>query len=446
MTIVADFIHQLEFDQLPDAVIAQTSRCVLDLCGVAAGGVTTQLSEIIRGHAAENFCSSGVSARMLFDGRRVSGPGAALAGGMTIDSLDAHDGHVLTKGHVGVTVFPVLLALADCGRVNTGREFLAGLAMGYEVATRAGIALHRTACDYHTSGAWNALAAAALGARALGLDRCATREALGIAEYHGPRSQMMRCIDHPTMVKDGSGWGAMAGLSAAYLARSGFTGAPALTIEDPGVQDIWADLGSRWLILDQYFKPYPVCRWAQPAVEAALALRRKHNLNVADIRQVSVSTFHQASRLATRFPKTTEQAQYSLPFSVAIALSRGMLGAKEVGVEALADAQALRLSSCMQVLEHEEYNQRFPAQRWAEVAFELQDGTHLYSAARTARGDPETAASDTEIAGKFSDLAVPVLGEVRAEDIRNGVAELAEDNQSLPRLLDLVLTGVPTAA
>ena len=29
---------------------------------------------------------------------------------------------------------------------------------------------------------------------------------LGIAEYHGPRSQMMRCIDHPTMLKDGAGW------------------------------------------------------------------------------------------------------------------------------------------------------------------------------------------------------------------------------------------------
>ena len=42
---------------------------------------------------------------------------------------------------------------------------------------------------------------------------------------------MMRCIDHPTMVKDGSGWGAFAGVSAAYLAADGFTGAPAITIE-----------------------------------------------------------------------------------------------------------------------------------------------------------------------------------------------------------------------
>ena len=54
---------------------------------------------------------------------------------------------------------------------------------------------------------------------------------MGIAEYHGPRSQMMRCMDHPTMVKDGSGWGAMCGVSAARMAKAGFTGAPALTLQ-----------------------------------------------------------------------------------------------------------------------------------------------------------------------------------------------------------------------
>ena len=59
------------------------------------------------------------------------------------------------------------------------------------------------------------------------LDDERLRHAFGIAEYHGPRSQMMRCIDFPTMVKDGSDWGAAVGVSAAYLARDGFTGAPA---------------------------------------------------------------------------------------------------------------------------------------------------------------------------------------------------------------------------
>jgi len=61
---------------------------------------------------------------------------------------------------------------------------------------------------------------------------------------------MMRCIDHPTMVKDGSGWGAFAGVSAAYLAADGFTGAPAITIEAGGAAEPWSDLGRRWRILE----------------------------------------------------------------------------------------------------------------------------------------------------------------------------------------------------
>ncbi|MFQ5611494.1 MAG: hypothetical protein ACE5H9_05120 [Anaerolineae bacterium] len=101
-----------------------------------------------------------------------------------------------------------------------------------------------------------------------GLSAEQTRQAMGIAEYHGPRSQMMRCIDHPTMLKDGSGWGAMAGVNAGMLAAQGFTGAPALTVESEAVASCWADLGSRWLIMEQGFKPHAVCWWAQPPSRA----------------------------------------------------------------------------------------------------------------------------------------------------------------------------------
>jgi len=113
-----------------------------------------------------------------------------------------------------------------------GRAFLTALAVGYEFGARVAEAQHATAPDYHTSGSWGAVAVAASGARLAGLSTDQTRHALGIAEYHGPRSQMMRCIDHPTMLKDGSGWGAMCGVSAIDLAARGFTGAPAITVEN----------------------------------------------------------------------------------------------------------------------------------------------------------------------------------------------------------------------
>ncbi|GEO18799.1 MmgE/PrpD family protein [Microvirga aerophila] len=133
----------------------------------------------------------------------------------------------------------------DTSRRWDGRELLTSLVLGFKIATRAGMALHGSVEDYHTSGAWNALGCASMLARYLNLDENRTRHAVGIVEYHGPRTEMMRCIDHPTMVKDRSGWGALAGVSAAHLASDGFTDAPAALIEADR-SGIWNNLGERW--------------------------------------------------------------------------------------------------------------------------------------------------------------------------------------------------------
>lgn len=228
MIDVIRFIQDTRYEDLPEPVVQDAIRALVDTLGVGMCAVQTDMSRIIQNHAQAMF--GGRDAQIWPEGKTASAAGAALANGTTIDSLDAHDGHKLTKGHVGCGVIPSAIAMAQAEKMNDAREFLTLITIGYEIGTRAGIALHRSSCDYHTSGAWVALAVAAMGARILGLDDTRTREALGIAEYHGPRSQMMRNIDTPTMVKDGSGWGAMAGVSAAYLARDGFTGAPAVSM------------------------------------------------------------------------------------------------------------------------------------------------------------------------------------------------------------------------
>jgi 2-methylcitrate dehydratase PrpD len=398
----------------------------------------------MRNHAARHFgAGDGPGARIMFDGRRASPVGAALAGGVTIDSMDCHDGHALTKGHIGVAVLPALLALVDSGLAADGRAFVAALALGYEIATRAGIALHSTACDYHSSGSWNALACASLGARLMQLGGAQTRQALGIAEYHGPRSQIMRCVEYPTMVKDGSGWGAMVGLSAAYLAADGFTGAPTLTVESDEVKPIWDDLGQRWRILEQYFKPYPVCRWAQPAIEGALALQRAHDVSAGDIARVEVATFHEGVKLGTRTPVTTDEAQYSLPFSVAAALVCGKVGAEEVTGDALRNPEIQRFAIEMVLVEDEAFSARFPSERWARVVLVMADGTRLESRPAAARGDPERPLSDDELMDKYLLLAEPVIGRQRAQQIALNVACLVDESASLNVLIDLLMAPVP---
>jgi 2-methylcitrate dehydratase PrpD len=428
-----EFITQTGWDDLPADVQHMTKRCLLDLVGVGAAGSTTPLSRIIRGHAASQFGAGAASARMLFDGRTVSPAGAALAGGMTIDAIDAHDGYPEVKGHAGCGLFPALLAMAE-GRDMSGVDFLATLAIGYEVTIRAGLNLHATVSDYHTSGAWVAVGIAAMSARVLGLPEDQWRHAMGIAEYHGPRSQMMRVIDHPTMLKDGSGWGAMAGLSACYLAEDGFTGAPAITVE--GAEE-FADLGQRWMILEQYFKPYPVCRWAQPPTEAARQLRRDHDFAAANITAIRVHTFHEAARLATAAPADTEQAQYSLPFAVAAFLMRGKIGVDEVGPSGLNEPEIIRLSHLFEPHEDDRFNAAFPSERWARIELDLSDGRTLISEDSVANGNADNPLTDHEIDDKFTTfMAGAGFGE-RSDEVMITVKQL-DQAQDVATLIDLI--------
>jgi 2-methylcitrate dehydratase PrpD len=233
----------------------------------------------------------------------------------------------------------------------------------------------------------------------------------------------------------------MAGVSAAYLAESGYTGAPALTVEANDVADIWADLGQRWYIKEQYFKPYPVCRWAQPPVVAILALCSQHSLTVDMIESIEVITFHEAKRLATALPETTEQAQYSLPYAVAAALVYGEIGPDQVSEAVLSNPEIQRLSRSMILREDDAYNAVFPARRIARVIVNTKRGECYESAPTEARGDPEAHLSDVEIREKFHRFADPVIGVSRAKNIEAVIDDLgidsSNDNQ-LDQLLDLI--------
>lgn len=410
------FIQQLALASIPPEVSARASLSLLDLIGITVGGSATRLSAIARDMAAGDMPGP---CPIPLDGRGAAAPAMAMALGMAIDSLDGHDGFNPAKGHIGCPLLPAMLALApsDC----TGAEFLATLVMGYEFGARAAIAQHATVPDYHTSGSWGAVAGAAAGARLQRLSPDQTRHALGIAEYHGPRSQMMRCIDHPTMLKDGSGWGALCAVSAVQLARRGFTGAPAITVEQ--APDIWADLGARWYMLEQYYKPYPVCRWAQAPIEGVLALRRAHDLRAQHVARIEVATFHESIRLATSAPATTEEAQYSTSFPCAVAMVHGTVGPEHIADAALRDPEVMRLSRSLVMTEAPEANAAFPLKRLAKVRLVLTDGRVLDSGWMTPRWDWQTPPTGAELRAKYDALAAP-LGRPRADALAEVVATL----------------------
>lgn len=423
---VAAFTLELGPDDTPRAIRTTAALLLLDTLGVVIAAGPMQAGRIARDTAALLYASSEskYSARMLFDGRSVSLAGAAYAGATQTDNLDAHDGFNPVKGHIGVAIVPALAALAEQRPDLSGSQALMALITGYEIAGRAGLALHATVSDYHTSGAWNALGVAAMAARLRGHAPAQFRQALGIAEYHGPRSQMMREIANPTMLHDGSGWGALVGLSAAILAERGFTGAPAITIEAPEAQPFWADLGQVWQTGQQYIKPYPICRWAHAAIDGVRLLMQRYDLSHQQIKAIRVQSFHEAACLFPGLPQTTSQAQYSLPFAVAIQAVHGRIGVEHISGSGLTDRTVADVLTRVEVSENPRHSARFPEGRWADVEIETQDGTRCHSGDLNARGGPDLPLSRQEVIDKFTDFAAPVLGPDRASQIADATLGL----------------------
>ncbi|MEM6578141.1 MAG: MmgE/PrpD family protein [Pseudomonadota bacterium] len=430
--VVSEFVFGLETRDFPHATLEKAALLFLDTIGICAAAAPMEAGRIGRETAHRFFGSpdASASAQMLFDGRSASLPGAVFAAATQIDNLDGHDGYNPTKGHIGVVAAPTLAALAYGRPDLTGQEALTALVLGYEVAGRAGIALHASVSDYHTSGAWNALGVAAMAARVRGLSKDQLREAFGIAEYHGPRSQMMREIANPTMLHDGSGWGALAGMTAAAMAEQGFTGAPALTIEDAEAAPHWADLGEFWQVDHQYIKPYPVCRWAHPAIDAARELMQKHELCADDIAEIRIATFDNAVALIPGMPDTSSKAQYSLPFAVAAQIVHGTLGLAQISGAGLSDPHVADLVERTVLVAEPRHEARFPEGRWADVRFTLTNGRNVTSGDVHARGGPERPVSAQEIVAKYHEFADAALGRARATALAEAILALPREGSA----------------
>ncbi len=401
---LAEFV--LGTPDIPESALDFTATLLVDTLGVTAGSARLDAARIARDHAVRHLAAGtpAEAATLLFDGRKASIPGAAFAAATQTDNLDAHDGFNPTKGHIGCAVVPALCALAERGPALSARDALAALAISYEVAARAALSLHATVSDYHTSGAWNALGVAALGARLRGLDAHRFRQALGIAEYHGPRSQMMREIANPTMLHDGSGMGAFVGLAAVLLAEEGFEGAPAMTVEAEEVAERWNDLGRRWTVEQNYIKPYPICRWAHGAIDALGQLVREHGFAAHDVSAIDVNTFAEAAELFPGMPETTSHAQYSLAFALAALLVHGRVGPDQVTGQALSDPGIEAVVGKILVSEDPRHSARFPEGRWSDVTVHLSDGRTMSSGDVNATGGPESPLPRSAVKAKFLEM------------------------------------------
>jgi 2-methylcitrate dehydratase PrpD len=351
-TTAVSFIRNARWDELPDPVQRKLKLCLVDMGAAIVSGALTPVSEITASYAAEAW--KGEDATILLHGSRARPAGAAFANATTANGLDCDDQDDLTLGHPGVMVFPTALALCEKYELG-GKEMLTAAAVGYEIALRAGRCWHWQHLPvYHADGSWGAVACAATAAHLMKLDENQTRHALGIAEYKAPQVPMEHDLVNPAMVKSGHGWAAMTGIVSAELAERGFTGTPGLMGLEK-FEDWVSTIGTKFLIVDKiYFKRFCGCGWAHMAVSAAQKLQREHDWHVDDIKTITVEGHRWTSLLSTAHPVTTEEAQFSVQWTLAAFLIDGALGPDQLLGPRLGDPKINELVDKIELIESKE--------------------------------------------------------------------------------------------
>ena len=430
--IATEFIRGIKYASLPTEVIHQVKRCLLDLIGVTLAGTLTRAGRMMAELAREMGGKPEATVTGLRE--KVPVPSAVLVNTTLASSLDLDDGYRLVKGHPGAFVIPAALALCERDR-RSGKDCLAAIAVGYEIGIRAGMITHAWYHHYHSSGSWGGMGTFAALAYLLRLDRSQIFNGLGIAEFHGTIAPALRHADAPSMLKGAAGWGAFSGAWAALLAQRGFSGIPSL-LGLEGHDDLMHSLGKEFKIIDVYFKPYACCRWAQPAIDGALKILKSDQIELGRIKRVTVQTFEEASKLRTLKPRTSEEAQYSIPYVLGAAIVDREVGVDQVREERLNDPGILAVANKVEIVIDEEAQKLFPFQCLSRVTIETDQKTYD-SGLAGAMGDPDRPFSDDDLKNKFLSVTRGVIqnedGQRFIEQV-GGLEEL-DDLSEMVRLL-----------
>ena len=426
----AEKILSISWDDLPGEVQSQSIRCLKDIIATSAGStllpVSGQAEELIK-----NQYGSG-NVPLWFRDQSTSFVGAAFYNALTVDSLDCHDGFRPNKGHAGATVVP--LAVGACSkRPVEGEELLTAIVIGYEVACRSGQVIHNLYKPaFHSSGSWASLGAAAAGARILGIPAESFDKVLGIAEYYSPISPILRCTAYPGVVKGGAGAGGWAAAMALQMYQNNMQGLPSVFNSEPSGKSQIASFGQDWMIMRQYFKLYPVCRWSQPAVEGLLHLKEQHNFSCEEIESIEISTFKEAATLGGLEypPKHSDAAQFSMPWAVAAVLIDNQLGIEQIHPKRLCDPEIIKLGRKVKIRVSEKIQKRFPQECLAKVEILLKDGRRLNSPVMPARGEHTNPFTKEQMDEKFNVIVTNALGKEKCSLLKKVLETLPERSAS----------------
>jgi 2-methylcitrate dehydratase PrpD len=442
---LAQFVSNSDFGRLPGAVIEHAKRLVLDHFAVALFASRTEWGRIAVKYARQFSCVA--EATVYGEAWKTSAQHAALANGLCAHGYEIDDSYQGGFCHPGAPVIPAALAVAERER-RSGRDFLLGVVMGYEAMGRVSAALGREGNkQHHATGQVGTFGAAAAAARIMGLDETAVTNAFGIAGCMS--SGVMEFADEPkgTMVKRlYGGWPSQSGVVAAWFAREGYTG-PATIIEGRkgflrgitphySVEGMLDGLGEDYHILRTVFKPYASCRAFHPMIEAIGELRSLHGVAAGEIEKLRVGA--RASILDYQMvyePRSVMAAQYSMPFTAALALHRDLEDPTSVDEAAVDDPVLIATARCVEGYLDEEID-RF--ERYAaRVQALLRSGRTISVTRWDHKGTPARPYTDDELVTRFHKITSSVIPGASATRIIDAVGALDGAGEgSLQRLTD----------
>jgi len=449
---IADFAAGLSPAAIPAAVLECTKLHMLDAVGNALAATHYDFPH----RALTGLRGLGETGRSSLIGLAEKLPlrDAALMNGVLIHGLDFDD--TLPEAIVHPTASTLACALNVAEHIDAAcSDMLAAYIAGVEVATRIGVAASGAfhSAGFHTTGIAGHLGCSLVAGRLFGLNASQLVMAQGIAgstasgsgEYRAEGAWTKRM--HP-------GWAAVGGITAATLARGGFTGPKRIYEGGDGVMrshagvnfgkvrldELTAGLGERWIIQEVAIKPFPVCHILHACADSALALRRKHDLKPADIREVRAllhpESFHYVAEPPSlrRRPPTDYVAKFSVHYVVATCLVRGRFGFAELEPDALADPETLALAE--RVSHDVDPQSAFPRYFSGGVVIKTVDGRELVHMEQVNRGAGDRQLTADEICTKFDENASLAVSDMRVDEIRSAV--LQAEHSSVRELMRIV--------
>ncbi len=418
--LLAQYVCGLRADELRPESRDAALRCILDLLTAAAAGMREPVARAVRRTVRSQYGSG--AAAIWFTGERTTECGAVFCNSAAAAALDLDDGFRLARGHPGAAVIPAAMtALADY-QLQTG-ELLAAIVAGYEAGVR--IAMSRP--SYAPSGAWSPFASIAAAGRIRRLSPEIVSQAFGIAAQCAPALPGLAGL-MGSDVKEGIAWGAATGLTALYLAEEGFTG-PEQIFDDSGLfagERIVAGLGGSPMIEGTYFKPYACCRHIHAPLDAFLALLQRYSISAGDVDSVEVHTYAATFNLSNLpRPRTLIEAQYSVPFCLAICALRGPQALLPMEDSVLEDEAVRTFANRITLHCDPEIEAMFPSRSPARVVLDV-SGRRLESPVTEPRGDPTAPMSWDELREKFFVATRRALTRQRQLEVFDAVEQLKE--------------------